>query len=341
MYSFRNDYSEGALPEIMDVLCKTNLEQSAGYGCDAYCKQAAERIKAYCEVPEAEVHFLVGGTQTNQTALSAFLRPYQAVIGADTAHINVHETGAIEATGHKVLTVKTDDGKLTPKDIEAVVAVHEDEHMVQPKAVYISNSTEVGTIYTKQELVALSECCKRLHLYFYLDGARLASALTCKENDITLPDLANYTDAFYIGGTKNGALFGEALVIVNPILQEDFRYMIKRQGGMLAKGRLLGLQFLTLFSDDLFFKAARHANQAAARIRNAFIEKQVPFLAQSPTNQLFPIVTKEQREQLANQFIFEKTKDLEDGRIAIRFVTSFATKEEDVEALVQAIQEIF
>ena len=341
MYSFRNDYSEGALPEIMEVLCETNLEQTPGYGCDAYCKEAAERIKACIQAPEAAVHFLVGGTQTNQTALAAFLRPHQAVIGADTAHINVHETGAIEATGHKVLSVPIEDGKLTPAHIDAVVAVHEDEHMVQPKIVYVSDSTEVGTIYTKQELKALSECCKRLGLYFYLDGARLGSALTCKENDVTLADLAKFTDAFYIGGTKNGALFGEALVIVNPALQEDFRYAIKQHGGMLAKGRLLGLQFKTLFTDDLFFKAAKHANEAAEQIRNAFEAKKVPFLADSPTNQLFPIVTAEQKAALAENFIFEKIKVLEDGRTAIRFVTSFATKQKDVDALVQAISEIF
>ena len=341
MYSFRNDYSEGALPEIMEVLCATNLEQTPGYGCDVYCKEAAERIKECVQAPEVAVHFLVGGTQTNQTALAAFLRPHQAVIGADTAHINVHETGAIEATGHKVLSVPTEDGKLTPAHIEAVVAVHEDEHMVQPKIVYISDSTEVGTIYTKKELEALSVCCKRFGLYVYLDGARLGSALTCKENDVTLADLAKLTDAFYIGGTKNGALFGEALVIVNPALQQDFRYAIKQHGGMLAKGRLLGLQFKTLFTDDLFFKAARHANEAAERIRSAFEAKNVPFLADSPTNQLFPIVTAEQKAALAHNFIFEKIKDLGDGRTAIRFVTSFATKQEDVDALVRAISEIF
>lgn len=341
MYSFRNDYSEGALPEIMEVLCATNLEQTPGYGCDTYCKEAAERIKECVQAPEAAVHFLVGGTQTNQTALAAFLRPHQAVIGADTAHINVHETGAIETTGHKVLSVPTEDGKLTPAHIEAVVAVHEDEHMVQPKIVYISDSTEVGTIYTKKELAALSACCKRLGLYFYLDGARLGSALTCKENDVTLADLAQFMDAFYIGGTKNGALFGEALVIVNPALQEDFRYVMKQHGGMLAKGRLLGLQFKTLFTNDLFFKAARHANEAAEQIRSALEAKNVPVLADSPTNQLFPIVTAEQKAALAHNFIFEKIKDLEDGRIAIRFVTSFATKQEDVDALVQAISDIF
>ena len=341
MYSFRNDYSEGALPEIMEVLCTTNLEQTPGYGCDEYCKEAAECIKTYIQAPKAAVHFLVGGTQTNQTTLAAFLRPHQAVIGADTAHINVHETGAIEAIGHKVLSVPTKNGKLTPTHIEAVVAVHEDEHMVQPKVVYISDSTEVGTIYTKQELSALFECCKRLNLYLYLDGARLGSALTCKENDVTLADLAKFTDAFYIGGTKNGALFGEALVIVNPALQQDFRYAIKQHGGMLAKGRLLGLQFKTLFTDDLFFKAAKHANEAAEQIRNAFEAKNVPFLANSPTNQLFPIVTAEQKAALAENFIFEKIKVLEDGRTAIRFVTSFATKQGDVDALVQAISEIF
>jgi len=340
MISFKNDYSEGALPEIMEALVKTNLEQTVGYGMDEYCASAVAKIKERIECPEAEVHFLVGGTQTNQTCISAFLRSYEAVIGVETAHINVHETGAIEATGHKVVTVKGMDGKVTPKDIWDAVAFHSDEHMVKPKMVYVSDSTEIGTIYTKSELKAVSDCCKELGLYLYLDGARLGSALTAEGNDLTLADIAALTDAFYIGGTKNGALFGEAVVLVNKELQREFRYSIKQHGGMLAKGRLLGIQFDRLFTDDLFFKAGAHANRMAMRLKQGLAGCGVEFLADSVTNQQFPIFTTGQISELSKKFLFEPSDKIDESRSAIRFCTSWATKEENVDCLIEAVKEI-
>ena len=340
MISFKNDYSEGALPEIMQVLMNTNFEQTVGYGCDEYCDAARETIKKRIGRPDADIHFLVGGTQANQTCISAFLRPHEAVIGVETAHINVHETGAIEATGHKVLTMQGKDGKVTVEGIQAVVEHHEDEHMVKPKMVYISDSTEIGTIYTKKELEDISACCKELNLYLYLDGARLGSALTAEGADLTIEDIARLTDAFYIGGTKNGALFGEAVVLLNPALKEDFRYLIKQHGGMLAKGRLLGLQFATLFANDLFFQAAAHANAMAMKVKKGFADCGVGFLTDSVTNQQFPILTEIEIALLERKFLFERNGKVDDTHTAIRFCTSWATKEEDVETLVQEVKNI-
>lgn len=340
MISFKNDYSEGALPEIMEALVKTNLEQTVGYGMDEYCAAAVAKIKEAIGCPEAQVHFLVGGTQTNQTCISAFLRSYEAVIGVETAHINVHETGAIEATGHKVVTVKGVNGKVTPKDIWDAVAFHSDEHMVKPKMVYISDSTEVGTIYYKKELEAISACCKELGLYLYLDGARLGSALTAEGNDLSLADIAALTDAFYIGGTKNGALFGEAVVLVNPELQREFRYSIKQHGGMMAKGRLLGIQFDCLFTDGLFLKAGAHANRMAAKIKKGFEACGVDFLTDSVTNQQFPILKQEEVDVLAYDFLFEYNGSVGEQGQVIRFCTSWATTEEQVDCLIKAVKEV-
>ena len=338
MISFKNDYSEGALPEIIEAMVKSNLEQTVGYGMDEYCARAAEKIKKRINCPDAQVHFLVGGTQTNQTCISAFLRSYEAVIGVKTAHINVHETGAIETTGHKVIAMEGADGKITPQDIRMAVAYHEDEHMVKPKMVYISDSTEIGSIYHKAELEEISSCCKELGLYLYLDGARLGSALTAEGNDLTLEDIAALTDAFYIGGTKNGALFGEAVVLTNPALQKEFRYSIKQHGGMLAKGRLLGIQFDCLFTDDLFFKAAAHANQMAMKLKKGLADCGITFMADSVTNQQFPIFTEEQTEVLKREFLFEHNGKTEDNKNVIRFCTSWATKEENVEHLLNTVK---
>lgn len=338
MISFKNDYSEGALPEILEALVNTNSEQTVGYGMDEYCASAAAKIKKRINCPDAQVHFLVGGTQANQTCISAFLRTHEAVIGVKTAHINVHETGAIEATGHKVITVEGADGKVTPQDIREAVAYHSDEHMVKPKMVYLSNSTEIGTIYYKKELEAISACCKELGLYLYLDGARLGSALTAEGNDLTIEDIAALADAFYIGGTKNGALFGEAVVLLNPALQSEFRYVIKQHGGMLAKGRLLGIQFDRLFTDDLFFKAGAHANRMAMKLKQGFAACGVEFLTDSVTNQQFPILTKEEIAILDRNFLFEYNDKIDDNKYAIRFCTSWATKEEDVDNLLGAIK---
>ncbi len=339
MISFKNDYSEGALPEIMQVMMNTNLEQTVGYGMDEYCDSAREMIKKRIGRPDADVHFLVGGTQANQTCISAFLRSHEAVIGVKTAHINVHETGAIEATGHKVLTMEGKEGKVTAEGIEALVLSHEDEHMVKPKMVYVSDSTEIGTIYTKQELADIAACCKKHNLYLYLDGARLGSALTAEGNDLTIEDIAALCDAFYIGGTKNGALFGEAVVLLNPALKEDFRYAIKQHGGMLAKGRLLGIQFSTLFANDLFFKAAAHANAMAMKVKKAFADCGVEFLTDSVTNQQFPILKETEIAVLERKFLFERSDRIDGETCAVRFCTSWATKEENVDVLVQEVKE--
>ncbi|NRZ57684.1 threonine aldolase [Clostridium beijerinckii] len=287
-------------------------------------------LKKKIDREDVDIHLLVGGTQVNLTAISAFLRPHQAAIGADTSHINCHETGAIEATGHKVITMKTNDGKLTPNLIQNVVDSHSDEHMVQPKLVYISNSTELGTLYTKAELIDLHDCCKRNKLLLYLDGARLGSALVAEENDLTLADIAKLVDAFYIGGTKNGALFGEALIICNDELKEDFRYFIKQKGGLLAKGRLLGIQFEELFKDDLYFELAKHANKMALMLKGAIVDEGYKFLTESFTNQQFPIFPNNLIEKLSEKYSFNIERVIDSNYTAIRLVTSWATKEEIV-----------
>ncbi|AJH01195.1 MULTISPECIES: threonine aldolase family protein [Clostridium] len=330
MYSFKNDYSEGAHSRILNALVETNLEQTDGYGTDQYTERSVNLLKKKIDREDVDIHLLVGGTQVNLTAISAFLRPHQAAIGADTSHINCHETGAIEATGHKVITMKTNDGKLTPNLIQNVVDSHSDEHMVQPKLVYISNSTELGTLYTKAELIDLHDCCKRNKLLLYLDGARLGSALVAEENDLTLADIAKLVDAFYIGGTKNGALFGEALVICNDELKEDFRYFIKQKGGLLAKGRLLGIQFEELFKDDLYFELAKHANKMALMLKGAIVDEGYKFLTESFTNQQFPIFPNNLIEKLSEKYSFNIERVIDSNYTAIRLVTSWATKEEIV-----------
>ena len=263
MIYFNNDYSEGCHPAVLEALTKTNLEQTPGYGEDCYCRRAADKIRALCGREDLYVQFLVGGTQTNLTVIAAALRPHQGALGPESAHINVHETGAVEATGHKVLSVPSANGKITAKQVRDTVKAHREdssfEHMVQLKLVYISNPTEYGTLYSLAELEALSEACRELGLYLFLDGARLGYGLAAKGNDVTMEDLARLCDVFYIGGTKVGALFGEAVVISNPAIAEDFRYLIKQRGGMLAKGRLLGVQFDALLEDDLYFKIAEQA----------------------------------------------------------------------------------
>lgn len=340
MISFRNDYSEGALPEVLQALTDTNLACTCGYGLDEYCARAAACARSRFACPDADVHFMVGGTITNLTAIAAFLRPYQAVIAATTAHINQHETGAIEASGHKVLRADAPDGKLTAQMVRQIMREHHDgrdEHMVQPKLVYVSDATELGTIYTRAELQALRAVCDEYGLYLYLDGARLAPALCAAGNDLTPEDFAQLFDAFYIGGTKNGLLFGEALVLVNDALKPDFRHSIKQRGGMFAKGRLLGVQFAAYFENDLWLSAAHHAITAAQRISHAFSAAGYPLLAQSPTNQVFPILPNDKLASLSRQFIFEETAPVDDTHTAVRFVTSWATTQEDVDALLAAL----
>lgn len=335
MYSFNNDYSEGAHPKILEALSKANFEQNDAYGKDSHSLHAAELIKSQIQCEEANVYFFEGGTQVNLTAISSFLRPYEAAVAARTGHIFVHETGAIEATGHKVLTAETADGMLTSELIQNILDAHTDEHMVKPKLVYISDSTEIGTIYTKASLSALSVFCKNNNLYLYLDGARLGSALSSVDNDLTLADLAALTDAFYIGGTKNGALFGEALVICNPYLQENFRYMIKQKGAMLAKGMVLGVQFEELFQDNLFFELAQHANAMAEKIKTAVENAGFAFLSQSSTNQLFPILPDKLIQKLQVDYQFQLYQKIGESHSAIRLVTSWATPEDAVKAFIQ------
>lgn len=341
MIRFECDYSEGAHPRILERLAQTNLEQTPGYGVDEHCRHARELILEACQAPQAEVAFLVGGTQANQTVIASLLRPYQGALCAQTGHINVHETGAIEATGHKVLPLPQKDGKITAAAVEEACAAHwadaTHEHMVQPGMVYLSQSTEVGTLYTRQELEDIRAVCDKYGIPLYIDGARCGYGLGAVENDVTLADLARLAHVFYIGGTKVGALFGEAVVICDPALQRDFRYMIKRQGGMLAKGRLLGIQFETLFTDGLYEQLGRHAVELAGRVRRAFEEKGVEMAYPSHTNQQFPVLTQAQREKLGEKYAFSFWEQVDEDRAAVRFCTSWATREEDVDALVADI----
>ena len=337
MIYFNNDYSEGCHEKVLQALVKTNLEQTLGYGEDEYCAAAAAKIRKKCGREDIAVHFLVGGTQANLTVIDAALRPHQGALGPDTAHINVHETGAVEATGHKVLWVPHQDGKITADQVAQTVHAHRTngatEHTVQPKLVYISNPTELGTLYTLAELEALSKTCRELGLYLFLDGARLGYGLEARGNDVTMADLARLCDVFYIGGTKVGALFGEAVVIMHPAINEDFRYLIKQHGGMLAKGRLLGVQFDALMEDDLYFKIAAHADRLADRLRACMKSLNVPFLVESTTNQLFPILPDDILSKLAEKYVFCEQERVDETHRAVRFCTSWATKEENVDAL--------
>lgn len=343
MIRFNNDYSEGCHPAILERLAETNMEQSAGYGMDEYCMQAADKIKEVCQAAQADVHFLVGGTQTNVTVISAALKHYQGVITAVSGHINVHETGALEACGHKCLAIESADGKLTAEQIAAYVDGHfadgSAEHTVQPKMVYISNPTELGTIYKKAELEAISRVCKEKGLYLFLDGARLGYGLACRENDMTIADIAELTDVFYIGGTKVGALFGEAVVITNDELKVDFRYNIKQHGGMLAKGRLLGIQFLTLFEENRYFEISKHAAGLAEKLKDAFLDMGVAFFVDSPTNQQFLILPDAVLEKLQEKYVYEYQSRIDDTHSAVRFCTCWATKEENVDALMRDLRE--
>ena len=337
MYSFTNDYSEGAHPRILEAMMNANLTQNVGYGLDAHSLAAAGTIRRLADAPDAAVHFVVGGTQTNLLHIASAHRPYQTVIPAATAHVNVHEAEAIEGTGHKVLALPTPDGKLTPEIIAPCLTEHCDEHMVQPKLVYISDSTELGTVYTKAELEALHHFCRLHGLMLYLDGARLGSALTSAPNDLTLKDLAALTDAFYIGGTKNGALLGEALVIQKDSLKEDFRFMMKNRGAMLAKGFLAGIQFEELFRDGLFFDLAAHANEMAAILRDGIRKAGYSFVSDSHTNLLFPILPDELVDKLGKDFTFERSQKPDDSHTVIRLVTSWATPEKAVRDFLSAL----
>lgn len=342
MIRFDCDYLEGAHPLILRRLLDTNMEQTPGYGEDPYCASARDKIKKACEAPDADVHFLVGGTQTNMTVIASVLRPHQGVIAADTGHINVHETGAIEATGHKVLTIPSADGKLTAKQIYDRYRAHWDdftaEHMVQPGMVYISHPTENGTLYTKAELEEISRVCRECGLPLFIDGARLGYGLMAGGADLTLPDIARLCDVFYIGGTKVGALFGEAVVILNPALKNDFRCLMKQRGALLAKGRLLGIQFDTLFTDGLYFEISRHAIKLADMIREGFEKTGCSFLFDSRSNQQFPILEDALLEKLKDRYSWDFWTRTDERHCAVRFCTSWATTEENVRALLRDIR---
>ncbi len=340
-YSFKNDYSEGCHPNILEALIKTNLDQQNGYGYDEYSEEAKELIKREINDSNADIHFVSGGTQANLLVISSILRPHESVVSAETGHIFTNETGAIEGTGHKIHGIVTEDGKLKPEHIQSVLDTHTNKpHQLKQKLVYISNSTEIGTIYQKQELKELYEFCKANDLYLFLDGARLGQALTSEINDLTLEDIANLTDVFYLGGTKNGALLGEAIVITNDKLKEEFGFHIKQKGAMLAKGRLLGIQFLELMKDDLYFDLAKHSNVQAMKIKSAFQNEGFEFLSETFTNQIFPILNNSQIEKLSEQFDFYVWKKIDDKRSAIRIITSWATSDEVVEKFVKGISNI-
>ena len=338
------DYAEGAHPRVLRRLTETNFEQTAGYGEDDFCETARAQIRALCGGGEAlAVHFLVGGTQVNTTVIAAALRPHQGVIAASTGHINVHETGAIEATGHKVLPIPSDDGKLTAAGIAQLWQAHWDdathEHMVQPAMVYLSQPTENGTLYSLEELDAIWQICQAKGLLLYLDGARLGYGLTSEACDMTLPDLALRCDAFTIGGTKQGLLFGEALVIRNPALNRDFRYLIKQHGGLLAKGRLLGVQFSAILEEELYFTLARQAGEFAMTIRRAFEAKGCPMLYDSYTNQQYPILPDKLLRELEKDFAFAFWSKPDKTHTAVRVCTSWATTKTAVERLLQRLEQ--
>lgn len=341
MIQFQCDYNEGAHPRILERIMQTNYEQTVGYGEDHYCDMARKLICKACGKPDADVHFLVGGTQANATVISSVLRPHQGVLCVRSGHINVHETGAIEHSGHKVLALDGADGLLSAESVRLAVLEHlaEDgpEHTVQPGMVYISFSSEVGTVYSLDQLEALSSVCREYGLPLFIDGARMGYGLASEGCDVTLEDIARLADVFYIGGTKQGALFGEAVVITNDALKKDFRYMIKLNGGMLAKGRLLGIQFLTLFEDGLYMELAHHAVKQAMRIRDAFAAKGYDFLVTSPSNQQFPILPNDVMERLSADFMFSVWQKTDDSHTAVRFCTSWATKSESVDALIDSI----
>lgn len=336
MYSFKNDYSEGAHPDVLEALLKYNMTQEEGYGLDHHTQTAVARIQELIGSPEAAVHLIPGGTQTNLIAISAFLRPHEACVAATTSHIAMHETGAIEATGHRLLTVDSRDGKLTSDMIDPVLVEHHFEHMVKPKLVYISNPTELGTVYSRDELQSLHAYCKLKNLLLYADGARLGSALMIKGADVTLGDMYTLTDAFFIGGTKTGALLGEALVLRNADLKAEYRYLIKQRGGLLAKGRVLGIQFEALFKDNLYFELAQHANAMAQLMADGLKTAGGSFWINSPTNQIFPIMKNSVIEALSNQFLFYTWAKADKAHSAVRLVTSWATSQAVVQRFVAA-----
>ena len=341
MLYFENDYSEGAHPKILQRLMDTNMEHLSGYGSDRYTTLAKDKIRKLCNCPEAEIYFLVGGTQTNQTVIDSVLRSFEGVIAAETGHVSVHEAGAIEFTGHKVLTLPQHDGKLCARELEAYMETFlgddSHEHMVFPGMVYISHPTEYGTLYTKDELKELSQVCRHFKLPLYIDGARLITGLACPQNELSLPDIADLCDIFYIGGTKAGALCGEAVVFTKNNTPAHFLTQIKQHGALLAKGRLCGVQFDALFSDDLYKETGRNAIETAALLREGLRQKGYTFYNSSPTNQLFLVMENSRLEELKNHVVYSFWEKADDTHTVIRFATSWATSREDVEKLLSLL----
>lgn len=344
MLAFECDYLEGAHEKILQRLAETNYEKAPGYSADKYCESAKEKIKQACNCPDAEIYFLVGGTQTNAIVIDSILQKYEGVIAATTGHVNVHEAGAIEHTGHKVLTVPSYQGKMQAEDVRSLLqgfwndASH--DHMVFPGMVYLSHPTEYGTLYSKQELAEIADVCREYKIPLFLDGARLGYGLMSKNTDLTLEDIAKICDVFYIGGTKVGALCGEAVVFTGQNMPKHFMTMVKQHGAMLAKGRLLGIQFDTLFTDNLYFEIAEHAINMAEKLKEGFRQRGYSFYLDSPTNQQFIILSKEEIAKLADKVTFDFWDPVDDNRQVVRFATSWATKEEDIDALMILLDEI-
>ena len=341
MINFKIDYADGAHPKILEKLLTTNADQTPGYGEDDYCQQAQAAIQSYLGSTPCEIHFLVGGTQTNLTFISHALKPYEAVLSAQTGHIMTNEVGSIEATGHKIIPLPATDGKVTLHALHTFFKQPQTIHMVKPKLLYLSNPTELGTLYSKQELEELSKFCRQHHLYLYVDGARLGSGLVAPSNTLTLEDYARLTDAFYIGGTKNGALFGEALVLIHPELDQDFRLNMKQKGALLAKGRLLGLQFLTLFQDALFFEIAHLANQRANELRQGLLHLGISFWTSTQTNQLFPILPNHLLPVLSERFSFTIWEPYDEHHSVVRLVTSYATSKDDIIQFLETLNTLY
>ena len=338
-HQFFNDYSETAHPACLQAVAYQPQQQQIGYGLDDISARARDLIQAQIHAPAAEIHFCSGGTQANLTVIGSMLRPHEAVIAVESGHIATHETGAIEATGHKVIHVPHVHGKLTPEAVARALTAHPNEHSVKPRMLFISQSTEFGTVYSKAELQTLRALCDAHNLYLYIDGARLGMALASDDSDVTLADLANIADAFYIGGTKNGALLGEAIVLVNPALQSDFRYALKQRGALLAKGRVIASQFVALFENGLYFELARHANACAQRLRHGLSELGFVFQTDSPTNQIFPILPNALIAQLQQHYGFYVWETLNNDTSAIRLVTSWATPMDQVEQFLTDVRQ--
>ncbi len=341
MISFESDYIAGAHPKIIERLAETNMEPLSGYGADPYCESARNKIRAACACPEAEVEFLVGGTQTNSVVISTMLKDYEGVVAAKTGHVSTHEAGAIEFTGHEVLEIPHKEGKIDSKTLQKYIedfyADENHEHMVFPGMVYISHPTEYGTLYTKNELESIAHICRTYHIPLFLDGARLGYGLMSRHADVTLQDIAELCDVFYIGGTKVGALCGEAVVFTKHNKPQHFMNSVKKRGALLAKGRLLGVQFDTLFTDNLYLKISRHAIDMAEELKTVFEKRNVEFYLKSPTNQQFIILENQQLEELKKQVAFSFWEKQDNSHTVVRFATSWSTTKDDIEALRQLL----